>query len=1084
MNYVDSTTLLNSIKKGINSCKTEEDVKLLIAPILDKTAEELGIERAEYESTIGGEREIFKRKKTDALYGRFIVEYKSPNLLADDKKWQSAIKQVEDYITGKSEKDNLNKPLYFACIIDGYNVSFVRYSSLESRWVVRKPSILSSTDITRIIEAIRGLQRKALDAGEIIKDLGPGSSIAKNFVRILFETNLKSDRSKIMFEEWFRTFLQVVAYDQGRLKELNVVYGMKASNINDQKKLLFSVQTYFAIIMKLISAEVVQMQFGGGLARSYLAELDSSLGTEDGINRVKDLEEEGGFFQKITGIRNYLEGDFFSWYVDEWNDGIFQSFKDVTQVLANYEPGTSDLEPERIRDLFKLLYENLLPKKLRHSFGEYYTPDWLADLVVEKVGLNKDGRIMEKRVLDPACGSGTFIVAVIRQLKFYREEHNIDSNKVFNKIITDVVGYDLNPIAVLAARSNYIIALGELIKGHAGEFEIPIYMADSLTRRFITIDSGTVYSLDTAAGNFSVAKCIVDSGSVNDILNFMKEKVNIEMKKQDFEKALKNRFGKELEEDNALGRTVELYVKLLNLEREGRDKIWINILKNSFAPLLKGKFDYVIGNPPWINWESLPNQYRESSKDMWRTYGLLANGKSKGTALGRVKKDLAMLFIVYSLKVYAKVEGTLGMLCPYTLFKVTAGSGFRGSIREYKIKEITDMVEMKPFEGATTRTSLIIIENVKDETKFPIFSELWRPNKSFSDRSTLQQVRDKTSIHRLQFFPSNQAHPNEPWLALTGEAYLGLKRAIGRAGYEAHAGVYTGLNGAYWVKILQERKSEVFVSNISNVGKIKVPKIEGWVERDLIYPLARGRDLTLFRGVPSEHIIIPHKADGKAIPLDEMKSKFPKSYTYFQKLEKNLRSRAIYKLWGKNAPFYSVFDIGKYTYLPYKVSWQYISGEISGKGRLNAGIISDMDGKTIIPNEKLMSISVNNEGEAFYILGLLSSSIAKLIVASYSIESHISTDILTKVNIHTFDPKDPSHLTIAKITKEILETSSEKSEDLYDSMMKELNKKVAELYGITDDELAEIETNLKLLLNEIEPSVEGEDDDNLSGDEE
>ncbi len=1081
LNYIDSTTLLDSIRKGIDSCQNEEDVKLHIAPILDKVAEELGIERAEYESTIGGKREVFKRKKTDALYGRFIIEYKSPNLLADDKKSQSAVRQVEDYITGKSEKDNLDKHLYFACIIDGYNVSFVRHSLPESRWVVRKPSILNSTDITRIVEAIRGLRRKALDANEIIKDMGPGSSIAKNFVRSFFETDLKSERSKIMFEEWFRTFLQVVAYDQGGLKELNAVYGVKAPSANDQKKLLFSVQTYFAIIMKLISAEVVQMQFGGGLARSYLAELDKSLATEDGLDKIRDLEEEGGFFQKITGIRNYLEGDFFSWYVDEWNDGIFQSFRDVIRVLVNYEPGTSDLEPERIRDMFKLLYENLLPKKLRHSFGEYYTPDWLADLVVEKLGLDKDERIMEKRILDPACGSGTFIVAAIRQFKLYREQHNIDSHEVFDKIIKDVVGFDLNPIAVLAARSNYIISLGELIKGHAGEFEIPIYMADSLARRFSTIDSGTVYSLNTVAGNFSIAKSIVDFGSVNDILNFMKEKVHIQMKKQDFENVLKNRFGKELEEGNALERTVELYARLLDLEKEGRDKIWINILKNSFAPLLKGNFDYVIGNPPWINWESLPAGYRESSKDAWRMYGLLSGNTHTRGGIGKVKKDLAMLFIVYSLKIYTKVGGTLGMLCPYTLFKVTAGSGFRGSIGEYKIKEITDLVEMRPFEGATTRTSLIIIENVKEETKFPMASELWRPLKRIPDISPLQKIRENTSIHQLQVFPSNISRKTDPWLILTEKAYYGLKKAINHAGYEAYEGVNTGLNGAYWVEILKERKDEIFVRNLANIGKIKVPLAEGWIERKLVHPLARGRDLSGMNIVSSINVILPVDDNGKTLPESIMQNQYPKTYRYFLSLKKNLLKRAgqPYKGWftlpNSGVPFYALFNATR-SMAPIKVAWQHVSGEISGKGKLNAGLIISKEGKLTILDKSLIFIPVKTTEEAYYVLGVLNSSTSKLIVASYSIESHISTDIMTKVNIHTFDPKNPSHLTIAKTTKEIVETNSEKSKDEHDSMIKELDKEVADLYGITNDELAEIETDLQLLLND-EPSIEGEDEE-------
>jgi len=64
--------------------------------------------------------------------------------------------------------------------------------------------------------------------------------------------------------------------------------------------------------------------------------------------------------------------------------------------------------------LLKKLYQYLVPPEVRHSLGEYYTPDWLAELVLEEVGY--DGHNHE-RLLDPACGSGTFLVFAIQKFK-------------------------------------------------------------------------------------------------------------------------------------------------------------------------------------------------------------------------------------------------------------------------------------------------------------------------------------------------------------------------------------------------------------------------------------------------------------------------------------------------------------------------------------------------------------------------------------------------------------------------------------------------------------------------------------------
>lgn len=97
---------------------------------------------------------------------------------------------------------------------------------------------------------------------------------------------------------------------------------------------------------------------------------------------------------------------------------------------------------------------------------------------------------------------------------------------------------------------------------------------------------------------------------------------------------------------------VRLYGKILKLEQYGKNKIWTSLLKNSFSPMLIGKFDYVVGNPPWVNWESLPEYYRESTKELWGQYGLLE--KVKGSGMGKVRRDIATLFVAMCRAVYAR----------------------------------------------------------------------------------------------------------------------------------------------------------------------------------------------------------------------------------------------------------------------------------------------------------------------------------------------------------------------------------------------------------------------------------------------
>src|SRR5208337_3189998 len=96
---------------------------------------------------------------------------------------------------------------------------------------------------------------------------------------------------------------------------------------------------------------------------------------------------------------------------------------------------------------------------------------------------------------------------------------------------------------------------------------------------------------------------------------------------------------------------IALYKELVRLDKENKNGIWARIIKNNFAPLFVGRVDYVAGNPPWVNWESLPTEYRDSLKPLWQGYGLFTLSGSAGR-LGGGKKDLSMLFVYGSVDNY------------------------------------------------------------------------------------------------------------------------------------------------------------------------------------------------------------------------------------------------------------------------------------------------------------------------------------------------------------------------------------------------------------------------------------------------
>ena len=74
--------------------------------------------------------------------------------------------------------------------------------------------------------------------------------------------------------------------------------------------------------------------------------------------------EEGGIFARL-GIANFLEADYFAWYLDERNEKVAKRAMSVVNRLSEYDPSAVELEPERIKDLFKRSHQNLVPKKDR-----------------------------------------------------------------------------------------------------------------------------------------------------------------------------------------------------------------------------------------------------------------------------------------------------------------------------------------------------------------------------------------------------------------------------------------------------------------------------------------------------------------------------------------------------------------------------------------------------------------------------------------------------------------------------------------------------------------------------------------------
>ena len=781
--------------------------------------------------------------------------------------------------------------------------------------------------------------------------------------------------------------------------------------------------------------------------------------------------EEGGIFATI-GIKNFLEADYFAWYLDEWDDEIATRIHEISTALMNFEPATVELKPERVKDLFKHLYQNLVPGKnagekadVRGKLGEFYTPDWLAELLMDETSYSGDP---DKTVLDPACGSGTFLVMAIKRIRQYAETNFLDQRTLVTKIIQNVRGIDLNPLAVLATKANYLIALSDLLRYRPPEgIELPVYLADSISVVKLESEAGNPeFELKTNEGRFWIAEEIIEKKLLYPMLTFLSESVNNGLTRDEFRKALKKRFTLT---DSTIDSFERLYKKISDLERVKKNRIWTSLLKNSFSPLLIGKFDFIIGNPPWINWEGLPERYRESTKYLWEDYQIL------GSSQGAIKQDISMLFLIRCLDLYCNDEGRLGFLMPFTIFKTKSGSGFRRVLsQKHHVLKADDLVELYPFEGAVNRTSSIVVDK-KGSSLFPIACRMWmNPDaNSIGPDSDLSTVIKLSKQYPTLLVPVEEKSPDSAWMEVSQSVHSVLRKVMRPSSYKAYEGTLTGADGIYLVKVLRREGSRAVVENLASTSKKEVKKVTVPVEASLLHPIVRGRDVQRWFSRPEFEIIATHDAtDGAVISESAMKIDYPMTYSYLLSFKPNLSRRQIKPFLGskkKSLPFYTLDNIGERNFANHKVVWKHISGKVSGKAALECAVISPTDGTSTMTTHGLMYIPFKDENEAHYVCAILNSSIARLVVMSYALEVHVTTDVVDYVHVPDYNKNNALHQKLASLSREahhVANSTAAVPHGLNEKLQlieKEIDETVSDLYGLTEAENAEVIQSLRVV---------------------
>jgi len=834
----------------------------------------------------------------------------------------------------------------------------------------------------------------------LIKDLGSGSVVAKTMVNTIVNLLDASvnERLGLVIEGWCRDVFQLAGHESDVLDSLGEAYSLPGYPAS---RLLFCIHTYGAIILKLLAAELTSTLAGPGMGTSFLSILLKHHRAMDIKAFTRDLIdlESGALFKQWLGVGNFPGKSPFSWYLDALDEKLARAIVQVVEKLSCIELPLSHNGHDRTRDVFKALYHDLIPGSIRHGLGEYYTPDWLARFLLDKVhftvssfetlALAKNDVLapFELTLLDPSCGSGTFLIEAIERLRRYATKHDC-LDALASRLVTSVAGFDLNPLAVLAAKVNYLLAAGDLL-ARAGGADVPVHEIDPI----LTGNDG-----DPA----------------------------------------------------------------------------------SFPPGVARGIDFVIGNPPWILWDNLPPSYLEATRPAWTRYGLDKYASSITRQLA-VKRDISILFTYACVDKLARQGGRIGFLITQSVFKSKgAGETFRhfrydepasegeGRARvsmtvPLRIDVVHDFTPVQPFTGASTKTTAFIATKGA-ETVYPVKYYEWERTAGASIDPDDVHAMDLLHYRLKRAIPADDQNPCSPWITVPRDALPVLQTVRGPCHYDAFEGINTGgANGIFYLDIAGTREVEdaagmtVKVLDVVNHGQNKgrVPRREAIIEDFFVYPLIKSRNVKRW-GIEGHGYILQMQDPATRIGHDEatVRSRFPLTYRYLDSFRDALLARKSKYIRGmtRKGAFYSMINVSPAIYAPYKVIWNRMGS------RINACVASTVDDewlgtKTVIPDDVLAYIPVNDVNEAHYICAVMNSSITRFLleaIAGGSKSFGTPTIVKDTIRIGKYSQDNPLHVQLARKSREAHDLVKDgKSDGMVDQ---EIDTLVAMMHGLSEAE--------------------------------
>lgn len=519
-----------------------------------------------------------------------------------------------------------------------YNENNIELKEIDSLYI-KDASDNSANSLLKFLPKYLGREASRFVSGtNLAKDFGLSSEYSQTYINAISDYIVRAINDNPTYYQMVQSLWQ------------NFVEGIdRSDNVQD----IYISEYYISNLGKLLCANFIEKK--------------AILSNDEELIQIIS----GKFFEN-RGFLNFVEYDYFGWLNTNDNlQKILPVFHKIQQELIVYN---FEVAPQE--DLFGTIMVQMSQRSQRLLLGQELTPQWLAKQVVNHV---RELQVNEEYpcYLDMCCGSGSMIIETLKSV--IESLSGTDDINVIKKVLVQAAtGFDIDPLAVILAKINWIITVRDIFDQYSiTDVSIPIYHADSL---FINtpVTSGSVYQQDVLRltmhdKSVDLPSFVIspDNQALFDkIIDTCYENIHGELLKDAIIEELVNNIIASIrptllddEKEQLICFTQGFYKNLFDLNMRGQNGLWSFLVKNSFRPsLISANFNGIVSNTPWLAMSKISsNPYRMQLTSMANHYNINPSGSSF------LHLEMATVFLIHAVDKFLMSEAPFGCILPETI---------------------------------------------------------------------------------------------------------------------------------------------------------------------------------------------------------------------------------------------------------------------------------------------------------------------------------------------------------------------------------------------------------------------------------